>query len=96
MEATAHAGARDMHFKMYKMADVDGADNGPLDWLGLVEALFGGLLLPEGVSVTLPRAMLEKCATTAVVLFGTNCPGFSFKQGRLEEDPKLAGRYRSI
>lgn len=96
MDATAHAGARDMHFKMDKMANVDGAHNGPLDWMGLFEALFGGLLLPEGVSITLARAMLEKRVTTAVVFFGTNCPGFSCKQGWLEEDPKLAGRYRSI
>lgn len=94
MDATAHAGARDIHFKMYKMANVDRAHNGPLDWMGLFEALFGGLLLPEGVSITLPRALLEKRVTTAIVFFGTNCPGFSFKQGRLEEDPKLAGKYR--
>jgi hypothetical protein len=24
---------------------------------------------------------------------GTNCPGFSFEQGRLRGDPKLAGKY---
>lgn len=82
MDATAHAGARDIHFKMYKMANVDRAHNGPLDWMGLFEALFGGLLLPEGVSITLPRALLEKRVTTAIVFFGTKCPGFSFKQGQ--------------
>jgi len=98
MDATAHVpgGGRDIHFKMYKMANIDAAHNQPLDWIGLFEALFGGLLRHEGVSITLPRALLEKRVSTAIVFFGTNCPGFSFAQGRLDEDPKLAGKYRPL
>lgn len=61
---------------------------------GPVRGLVRGVAAAEGVSITLPRALLEKRVTTAIVFFGTNCPGFSFKQGRLEEDPKLAGKYR--
>lgn len=83
-DATTHVAGgsgRDIHFKMYKMANVDRAHNGPLDWMGLLEALFGGLLLPEGVPITLPRGAARQARVDGGCLFRHQLPRLLVQAG---------------
>lgn len=65
MGATTHVAGgsgRDIHFKMYKMANVDRAHNGPLDWMGLFEAL---VRRPAAARGRLHHAASGRCTRSA-------------------------------